>query len=292
MSKNHNFFIPDQDYLIDLSSFLSFLNTIISEFHQCLFCGSERSNKWAAQDHMKSKGHCRIDVEEEEWEDFWYFPEPEGDDVEDKEQDGDSEFLEIGGDDEIRLPSGKTLRHRSQARYFRRNPNRTALPAPAPRQLQQKNAETSTESRAPSSGSTPSASATTTSTSSDRQLVMRAGTSTSLVGLPELQVRALQTTEMKAMQMETRARNRYQAVLERGGNSQKHFKVCRRLERGKAYPHTNLLFLRVGSRRLGAVSGARIYTGSRSSSWALRHSASANVLLPYVLICWAVPGSL
>lgn len=220
MSISHNFFIPDQDYLIDIPSFLSFLNTIISAFHECLFCGSERSNKWAAQDHMKSKGHCRIDVEEEEWEDFWYFPDPELDDVEGQEQEDSAPALE--GDDEIRLPSGKTLAHRSQARYFRRNPNRTALPTPSPRQLQH-NTTTSNnpESQTQSSGSTPS----------DRQLVMRAGTSTSLIGISELQVTALRATEKKAMQMETRARNRYQAVLERAGNSQKHFKVCRRHER-------------------------------------------------------------
>jgi pre-60S factor REI1 len=216
MSKTHNFFIPDLDYLIDTPSFLGFLNTIISEFHECLFCGSGRSNKWAAQDHMKSKGHCRIDVEEEEWEDFWYFPDPEGDDIEGQEQD---DGAPVSDDKEIHLPSGKTLGHRSQARYFRRNQNRTPLPVPAPRQLQ------------PNPISTDSQSEASALTSSDRHLVMRVGTSTSLIGVPELQQRGLIATEKKAMQVQTRARNRYQSGVERAGNSQKHFKVCRRLER-------------------------------------------------------------
>ena len=217
MSKNHNFFIPDQDYLIDAPSFLGFLNKIISEFHECLFCGTTRSNKWAVQDHMKSKGHCRIDVEEEEWEDFWSFPEPEGAEFEDQQVEDSAPVLQE--DDEIRLPSGKTLGHRSRARYFRRNQNRTPLPAPSPRQIQSKTNTPDVHVEASSSDS------------SERQLVMRAGTSTSLIGVSELQQRALRATEKKVMQMETRAKNRYQSGVERAGNSQKHFKVLRRLER-------------------------------------------------------------
>ena len=168
---------------------------------------------------MKSKGHCRINVEEEEWDDFWYFPEPEEDD-DAGTQGGDKNGSILEVEDEIRLPSGKTLGHRSHARYFRRNQNRTPLTTQRSRQLQSIRT-TTTESQAVAPAST----------SSDRQLVMRAGTSTSLVGVPELQQRALRATERKVMQMETRARHRYQSGIERAGNSQKHFKVCRRLER-------------------------------------------------------------
>ena len=224
MARGHSFFVPDQEYLIHLPSFLSFLNTIVAEFHECIFCGSERRSKLAAQDHMNSKGHCRVDLEDEEWQEFWDFPDTDQGPI-DGQKDGTHAapaFARPEKDEEILLPPGKRIEHRSQARYFRRNPNRTVLPASSSHQLWQSVATASTVSETKSS--------TSTSESPSRQLIMRAGTSTSLIGLADLQVRALQVEEKKCMQMEARARNRYQAMVERGRNSQKHFKVCRRLE--------------------------------------------------------------
>jgi pre-60S factor REI1 len=54
---------------------------------------------------------------------------------------------------------------------------------------------------------------------------MRAGTSTSLIGVPEVQQRALRAAEKKSLQVERRARDRYESRVEKGGNSQKFFKV-------------------------------------------------------------------
>jgi pre-60S factor REI1 len=211
MSKSHNFFIPDPDHLIDISSFLIFLNTVISEFHECLFCGTTRSNKFAVQDHMKSKGHCRIDLEDEceEWAEFWDYPCDE----EGQEEDGKQKEQE----NELRLKSGKTVGHRSRARYFRQNPNRTTLSPPFPSRQLHSNRTANPESQSHPSTST--------------YLAIRAGTSTSLIGVPELQQRALRATEKKTMQIETRAKNRYQASVDRHGNVQKFFVVLRRRER-------------------------------------------------------------
>lgn len=219
MSKSHNFFIPDPDHLIDISSFLGFLTTIISDFHECLFCGTARSNKWAIQDHMKSKGHCRIDLEDEdeEWANFWDHPS----DAEIEAPGDEGVNKKVADDNEMRLPSGKTLGHRSRTRHFRHSQNRSPPPSSPSRQLQ-----SNTTGSNPKNEAQPSA-----SSSSDRRLTLRAGTSTSLIGIPELQQWALRATEKKTLQLETRARNRYQAGLERAGNSQKHFKVLRRLER-------------------------------------------------------------
>jgi pre-60S factor REI1 len=214
MSKSHNFFIPDPDYLIDISSFLTFLNTIISEFHECLFCGTARSNKFAAQDHMKSKGHCRIDLEDEceEWVEFWDYP------LEEDREDEDEDVAErVENETELHLESGKTLGHRSRARYFRQNASRTPLSPASPSRQLHSNRTLNPEERTRPATST--------------ALAIRAGTSTSLIGVSELQQRALRATEKKTMQMETRARNRYQSGVERSGNVQKFFKVLRRLER-------------------------------------------------------------
>jgi pre-60S factor REI1 len=54
---------------------------------------------------------------------------------------------------------------------------------------------------------------------------MRAGTSTSLIGVSEVQLRALRVAEKKSLQMERRARSHYESRVERAGNSQKFFKV-------------------------------------------------------------------
>lgn len=210
MSKSHNFFIPDPEYLSDISSFLTFLDTVISKFHECLFCGSTRSNKFAVQDHMKSKGHCRIDLEDEceEWAEFWDYPCDE----EGREEDGTQKE-----ENELHLKSGKTLGHRSRARYFRQTPNRTTLSPLSPSRQLHCNRTINPESQSHLSTST--------------SLAIRAGTSTSLIGVPELQWRTLRATEKKTAQMETRAKNSYQAGVDRHGNVQKFFVVLRRRER-------------------------------------------------------------
>lgn len=222
MSKSHNFFIPDLDHLIDVETFLAFLNTIISEFHECLFCGTARSNKWAIQGHMKSKGHCRIDLDDEyeEWDAFWDYPSSEDGEEEDQEAESSEDegvTKRVDGDNELHLPTGKTLGHRSHARQFRQNPNRTPLSPPSPSRPLHSN-----RTLDPSAHTQPS-----TSTA----LSIRAGTSTSLIGVPELQQRALRTTEKKTMQVETRVRNSYRSGLDRRGNVQKFFVVLRRRER-------------------------------------------------------------
>jgi pre-60S factor REI1 len=208
MSKSHNFFIPDAGYLIDTSAFLSFLNTVISEFHECLFCGTTRSNRWATQDHMKSKGHCRIDIEGEwaEWADFWDFG---------SEDEPDAETAKVD-DNELRLNPGKTVGHRSQARQFRHT-NRTPLSRPS--------AEKITHSNRTLDSANPSKGATST------ELALRAGTSTSLIGVPELQQKALRVAELRTLEVEIRAKKKYQDELDRQGNFPKFRLDIRRKQR-------------------------------------------------------------
>jgi len=63
MASAHSFFIPDLEYLTDLSGLLSFLGERIAVDNTCIFC-LKKSREFrtldAARKHMLDKGHCKI----------------------------------------------------------------------------------------------------------------------------------------------------------------------------------------------------------------------------------------
>lgn len=63
MASAHSFFIPDLEYLTDLSGLLSFLGERIAVDNTCIFC-LKRSREFRSLDavrkHMVGKGHCKI----------------------------------------------------------------------------------------------------------------------------------------------------------------------------------------------------------------------------------------
>lgn len=213
MSQAHSFFIPDIEYLIDVESLLSYLYAVISVFNECLLCGSSKNTKFGVQDHMRSTGHCKVDFEDDEHElkQFYDFS-GDADDIEESKEEA---LVLVPDDDELRLPSGKILGHRSQTRQFRQHhPDRSVSASSSKQQLLTK----AGPDDQPEIG-------TETPASRDRTVAMRAGTSTSLAGVPALQQRALMAIEHKMLKMETTAKNAYQHILEKEGNKQKRFKV-------------------------------------------------------------------
>lgn len=213
MSQAHSFFIPDIEYLIDLESLLGYLSVVISVFHECLFCGSSKTSKFAVQDHMRAKGHCKVDFDDDE-HDLKQFYDFLGDGDENGEE-REEEVTLVPNEDELRLPSGKILGHRSNNRQFRQHHITRSASASSSQQQLLTGAESRNEAE----------SGTSVPSSRDRSLALRAGTSTSLIGVPELQQRALMAVEHKMLKMETTARNAYQHILENAGNKQKRFKV-------------------------------------------------------------------
>lgn len=207
MSQAHSFFIPEPEYLIDVESFLSYLFVIISVFHECLLCGSSRSTKFGVQDHMRGKGHCRVDLEDEQNQ-FKQFYDFSGD-IDAEAVDLDEEVILIPDEDKLHLPSGKTLGHRLDVHHSRRTRSERSSPRSYSRQ------QLLTE---PESDMEPAE-------SKDRRIVMRAGTTTSMIGVPEPQRRALVAVEKKMLTIETIARNEYQSILEKGGNKQKFYRA-------------------------------------------------------------------
>ena len=119
MSHAHSFFIPDAEYLIDMESLLSYLFAVVSVFHECLFCGSSKTTKFGVQDHMRGKGHCKVDFEDDE-HDLQQFYDFSGE-VDDEGDQPKTEVTLVPNEDELRLPTGKVLGHRSRARLFRQD---------------------------------------------------------------------------------------------------------------------------------------------------------------------------
>lgn len=69
MSKEHSFFIPDQDLLVDLPGLIGYLGEKVVGGNLCLYCpngGKEFGSTDAVRKHMIDKSHCKIAYETEE----------------------------------------------------------------------------------------------------------------------------------------------------------------------------------------------------------------------------------
>ncbi|KAJ3547651.1 hypothetical protein NM688_g5376 [Phlebia brevispora] len=80
MSVTHSFFIPDTEYLIDVSGLITYLGEKIAVGNVCIYCngkGREFRTLDAVRKHMVDKGHCKIAYETEkdrlELSDFYDF---------------------------------------------------------------------------------------------------------------------------------------------------------------------------------------------------------------------------
>lgn len=134
MSKGHSLFIPasiDNGSLtlaVDLETLLRYMHLVVSSYHECLFCHTQRQSAHAVRQHMTGKGHCRIDLEdgESEFRDFYESASramDEGDDASSGEEtfgsEDEAESAPAGGEPlrlregSLLLASGKLLSNRS-----------------------------------------------------------------------------------------------------------------------------------------------------------------------------------
>jgi pre-60S factor REI1 len=113
MSTAHSFFVPDADYLIDITGLITYLGEKIAVGNVCIYCngkGREFRTLDAVRKHMVDKSHCKIayDTENERLEVSNYYdfstsypdahqrkkrkarkePKPDGDEWEDVDEDG------------------------------------------------------------------------------------------------------------------------------------------------------------------------------------------------------------
>lgn len=62
MSRIHGLHIVTANLLVDVGSLLHYFHLVVSCYHECLFCGTQRNTHQAAQQHMIAKGHCKYDL--------------------------------------------------------------------------------------------------------------------------------------------------------------------------------------------------------------------------------------
>lgn len=146
MWNNFGLYIPEPNYLVDKEGLITYLAEKVN-FGFCICCSYQGRNSEAARAHIKSKRHTRIpyesEVEKMELSEFYDFSSTY-DDYEEKinnNHDSDAEGWEDVSEEEstddelpleckdaiyrdgneLILPSGVVIGHRSMARYYRQN---------------------------------------------------------------------------------------------------------------------------------------------------------------------------
>jgi len=221
MHTGHGLFIPSSDQLLDMETFLGYLASIIFTHNTCLYCNTERGSVVGIQAHMRDKGHCMINLDaESELLDFWELgdSDEEGDDVVAK-----MAAVKLSGS-EMRLPSGAIINARSDASQLRAKPSLTQSRQKGSRFRIKRNdlkaiADADAESQPTTSDSEPNRSWSR----NDRQVTVRG--EMGILGLSDMQKRALQVMEKKIKKRETVARAAQRWATERASNKQKYFKV-------------------------------------------------------------------
>lgn len=249
MSKSHGMFIPEKDYLVDLEGLIHYLYRKITENNECLYCHAIRANAAAIRTHMRDKGHCMIafETEDEQIEigQFYDFRStysddegeedtPESDGVKVPTSDADDDGWEtetsassVDEDEidsrkqapvvyqseyELHLPSGRSVGHRSLARYYRQNlHNYPSSEERIQRQLAIENGEAKEEEEQ-------------RGRNQNRAMVTRANGGLGMVGATEVQKRTALRSERRERTRALREERRYTAKVNYAANNQKHYR--------------------------------------------------------------------
>ena len=117
MEAEHGFSIPRRHYLaVEPETLIWYLNLMIRGYRECVSCARGHATVDAAQQHMRAKNHCRVEITPE-LADFYDLPDEN--EQEEGEGGAESESSALTGsvqvdETSLRLPSGKILSHRSQ----------------------------------------------------------------------------------------------------------------------------------------------------------------------------------
>ena len=239
MSQKHGMFIPEQRYLVDRDGLLKYFQAKIFENAECMYCHRLMRNAEGVQTHMRDKGHCMVafTTEEEMVEvgQFYDFRSTYSDDEED-----DTDMAEDGwasdsdqslqsndlknavevedrpgkrsqpraayeDENELHLPNGRVLGHRSLRKYYRQNLHNYMTPEERYEKAQRLLGDGEDRESVPS-----------------RAVAIRH--EGGLQGLTSEGRKQLAEVTKRDKRIEQKTRNRYQAKLEKQNNSQKHFR--------------------------------------------------------------------
>ncbi|PPJ53083.1 hypothetical protein CBER1_11560 [Cercospora berteroae] len=214
MRQAHSFSVPNADALAtDMDTFITYLALVVETYHSCLYCGHEKHSQEAVQAHMLDHGHCQLDLSKDsEYLEFW-----------NRESEVATPFHSAHAIpatvDDFRLASGQIISNRHAGRGSVLNfPKRHSNP------------ESCALALIPASShrlSTSYSDLTPSSASDHKRRALARRDELGVVGLSDLQKRALAVTQRKAKTSEDRANNKARWALENMGNKvkQKHFSV-------------------------------------------------------------------
>lgn len=115
---SHGFFIPNIEFIKDLSLFLAYLHERIRIGLLCLYCNNKGCHQFrefrALQQHMVDKQHCFLNTEEdeEEYEEFYQYEKQECMEL----ALGKNEVMHTG---ELRLENGSIVGCKEYKRYYK-----------------------------------------------------------------------------------------------------------------------------------------------------------------------------
>ncbi|KAK6834114.1 TRI15 [Apiospora arundinis] len=249
MQKSHGLFVPYQDNLIvDLETLFKYLHLVISEYRECIQCGTTRATVQAVQQHMTGKGHCRFDVSQEsEFSEFYDFSEPEDENDDENEEEQEEENLEeaaattanpshrkplLTDEDSIRLPSGKIISRQSspgQSSSLFPQQSRRRTRKTSPSLLEYATAEPEDKGEGSESDSRQNGGSSTTQALTKREKRERAAVTyqmasmsasdrNTLVHLPASQQRAILATQLRHQEKVQKEEKKRRTILDRKGN--------------------------------------------------------------------------
>jgi pre-60S factor REI1 len=233
MLKSHGLYIDPAHLLVDTGSLLAYFHLIISGYHECLYCGTQRSTRQAIQQHMMAKGHCKYDITEEDSEmrDFYEVVSSE-----EKEHQRQNLFLRFSEHTQSTPSKGKSSNtaSRPHADLTGVLPDETPCQTPP--------AEDSSDSTARSAE--PSGELSTRIMRQERRLdnqlsQLRAGDQKSLAHLPAAQQRAVLAAHLKQVEKARKTEQAYRGRLETAGN---HFNRLGRMRLIKVHPMMGNLY--------------------------------------------------
>lgn len=147
MQQNHGLFIPHTLFdvhdgvskvlAVETETLLRYMHLVIFGDLECLFCHKQRRSVLAVQQHMMSRGHCRMNLDGGSDREFLDFYEEEDDNEDEDDDSGAESNASVGkgmhDGNTLRLSSGKMLSHRSAAVPPRTNRQPLAAPKNRPR---------------------------------------------------------------------------------------------------------------------------------------------------------------
>ncbi|KAI5778149.1 C2H2 type zinc-finger-domain-containing protein [Geopyxis carbonaria] len=248
MTKAHGLFIPEASYLIDLAGLISYLGKKLVFGNQCLYCNKTKGGLAGIRTHMQDKGHTMLGFETEDQQvelgQYYNFESTYSDageesmssdeasgskkksrrpddaeegweaveDGEGWETDSSASSLDSGilyhDDYELHLPSGRSVGHRSLAKYFRQNLRDHPLHDRSVRRI----ADTPYPQRA----------LNRRERREEQRLIRRNGPEH--LGVATTQQRQVTELTKKARDLDLRGRRRQEWGVDRKGNFQKHFR--------------------------------------------------------------------